>query len=274
MKFEMKSLLLAVVGVIAVSAGSANADQLADVKSKGSLSCGVLDIFEPFGFTDTQTRAVVGYDVDVCAAVAKKLGVKPDIKPVSIEARVPQLQQKHMDMLAAGLAYTPQRAEQVSFSDAYYISNNIIAARADKDYKHSTDLDGKRISFVKGSISEAYIREKLPSATPVGFEDVSTGFTALVQNKVAGFSTSEEVLQKLVNRLGANSSKYTVLQPAIGREVWGLGIRKDEPAMLQAVNTALQELEASGEMQAIFDKWLGQGTVYSMTRSFKAEPIK
>lgn len=274
MELKLKSLVVTMVSWAAIFASQAEADQLADVKSKGTLSCGVLDIFEPFGYTDPQSRAVVGYDVDVCTAVAKKLGVKPDIRPVSIEARIPQLQQKHMDILSAGLAYTPQRAEQISFSDAYYVSKNIIAARSDKDYKQTSDVDGKRISYVKGSISEAYIKDKLPSATPVGFEDVSTGFTALVLNKVAGFSTSEEVLQKLITRLGPSSSKYSVLQPAIGREVWGLGVRKDEPAMLQAVNTALHDMEASGEMKAIFDKWLGQGTVYGMSRAFKVEAIK
>lgn len=274
MKHRLSLLISAAASCVVLGAGSAHADQLADVKASGKLVCGVLDIFEPFGYTDTKARSVVGYDVDVCEAVSKKLGVKAEIKPVSIEARIPELRQRHMDLLSAGLAYTPQRAEQVSFSDAYYVSENVLAVKTSRGFKQSSDLDGKRVSFVKGSISEAYIREKLPAATPVGFEDVSTGFTALVQNKVVGYSTSEEVVQKLVNRLGDKASEYTVLQPAIGREVWGLGVRKDEPAMLEAVNTALRDLEASGEMQAIFDKWLGAQTLYKMNRSFKVEPIQ
>ncbi|MDT4871678.1 Bacterial extracellular solute-binding protein [compost metagenome] len=113
----------------------------------------------------------------------------------------------------------------------------------------------------------------MPTATAVGFEDVSTGFTALVQGKVEGFSTSEETYQKLVSRLGANSSKYAVVQPAIGREVWGLGVRKGEGAMLQSVNGALRDMEASGELQSIFDKWLGAESMYKMKRPFKVEPI-
>lgn len=274
MKLRVKALITAVASVAALAASQVHADQLADVKSGGKLVCGVLDIFEPFGYTDTASRAVVGYDVDVCRAVAKKLGVEAEIKPVSIEARIPQLQQKHMDVLAAGLAYTPQRAEQVAYTDAYYVSLNIIAARTSRGYTSVSDLGDKRVSFVKGSISEAYIKDKVPTATTVGFEDVSTGFTALVQGKVEGFSTSEEVFQKLVSRLGANASKYAVIQPAIGREVWGLGIRKDEPAMLEAVNGALRDLETSGEMQAIFEKWLGAASLYKMNRSFKVEPIQ
>lgn len=273
MKVQVKALIYAVASIAALATTQVQADQLTDIKSSGKMVCGVLDIFEPFGYMDTASRAVVGYDVDICKAVAKKLGVDAEIKPVSIEARIPELQQKHMDLLAAGLAYSSQRAEQVDYSDAYYISMNIVAAKISRNFTSPSDLADKRISFVKGSISEAYIKEKVPTATPVGFEDVSTGFTALVQNKVDGFSTSEETFQKLVSRLGGNASRYTVIKPPIGREVWGLGVRKGETAMLQAVNGALRDMEASGEMQAIFDKWLGAETLYKMQRSFKVEPI-
>ena len=44
--------------------------------------------------------------------------------------------------------------------------------------------------------------------------------------------------------------------------------------MLAAVNTALQQLEQSGELQSIFDKWLGPKTLYQMQRPFKVAPIK
>lgn len=273
----MKKRIKAVFGVLtclaAVAVNQAHADQLADIKSSKTLVCGVLDVFEPFGYTDTSTRTVQGYDVDICNAVAAEMGVKAEIKPVSIEARIPSLQQKQMDILAAGLAYSPQRAEQVGFSDAYYVSPNIIAAKTSKNYASVKDLTGKRISFVKGSISENYIKGEVPDASAVGYEDITTGFTALVQGKVEGFSTSEEVFNKLVTRLGSKASGYAVLQPPIGREVWGIGVRKDETAMLAAVNSALQNLEKTGKMQAIFDKWLGADTSYKMTRSFKVEPI-
>ncbi len=263
-----------IAGCLWLGTASAQAAQLDEIKARAVLVCGVLDIFEPFGYTDVKTRSVVGYDVDVCQAVGRKLGAKVQIKPVSIEARIAELQQGHMDLLGAGLAFTPLRGEQVAFSDAYYVSENVLAVRAGRGITVPGELEGKRISYVKGSISEAYIRQALPGATAIGFEDVSSAFTALLQGKVAGFSTSQEVLHKLLTRLGDKAAQYSILQPAIGREVWGLGIRRDEPGMLVAVNAALRELEAEGAMQAIFDRWLGAQTLYRMQRSFKVEPIR
>ncbi|MFJ3465539.1 ABC transporter substrate-binding protein [Achromobacter spanius] len=273
MKNLKKTLPLVLFGAL-VTNGAAHADQLANIKAKGTLVCGVIDIFEPFGFVDPASRSVVGYDVDICNALGKALGVKVELKPVSIEARIPSLQQGHADVLAAGLAYTAQRAQQVDYSNAYYISENVLVVRKSRNYKATADLAGKRISYVKGSISENYVNAALPTAKPVGYDDAPTAFTALAQGRVEAITQSEEVLRKLINKLGDRAADYAVLQPSIGREVWGIGVRKNEPALLNAVNEALSKLEGSGDLQAIFDKWLGPSTLYQMQRSFKVEPIK
>ncbi|HEY4067672.1 MAG TPA: transporter substrate-binding domain-containing protein, partial [Burkholderiaceae bacterium] len=99
MKHSFKALIPFAALAGALAQQPACADQLADVKARGTLVCGVLGSFEPFGYTDTASRAVVGYDVDVCNAVARHLGVKAEVKPVSIEARISELQQGRMDLL-------------------------------------------------------------------------------------------------------------------------------------------------------------------------------
>ncbi|MBR8655459.1 ABC transporter substrate-binding protein [Achromobacter sp. Marseille-Q0513] len=259
--------------LVALAHVQAQADQLADIQAHGTLTCGVLDTFEPFSYIDSANRILVGYDVDVCEAVARRLNVRAEIRPVSIEARIPELQRGRMDLLAAGLAYTAQRAAQVDFSDIYYVSENVLAVKASRGYASRPDLSGKRISYVKGGIAENYLNEVLPTASVVGFEDTPTAFTALVQGKVDAVSTSEEVLRKLISKLGPSASQFAVLHPAVGREYWGLGVRKNEAGLLAAVNGALQAMEASGEIQAIFDKWLGMETLYQMKRPYTVEPI-
>ncbi len=250
------------------------ADQLADIKSRGTLVCGVLGSFEPFGYSDLAKRELVGYDVDICHAIAKKLGVKAEVKAVSIEARIPELQQGRMDVLAAGLGYSPQRAEQVDFSSSYYVSEHKLTAKADRGFASSKDLSGKRVSFTKGGITEGFVKSSVPGAVLVGYEDTPTAFTALAQGKVDAFSVSEVVARRLVNKLGPSGSQFKILEPAVGKEVWGLGVRKGETGLLKAVDDALAGMESSGEIQQIFDKWVGAKSMYKMTRAFKVEPIK
>jgi polar amino acid transport system substrate-binding protein len=256
---------VAIVGVMSVT--GARADQLADVKAKGVLVCGVVATLEPFAYQDTATREVIGYDVDFCKAVAKHMG----LKAVSLEARIPELTQGRVDLLAAVLGYNPTRAEQIAFSKSYFVSNQSIAAKK-SSFKQRDDLAGKRVATIKGSSNIPLMQKVVPTAQLVSYDDAPSAFTALAQGKVGGYVLSESLMRRFIAKLGADAN-LDVLSPPVGRENWGLGIRKGEPAFEKAVDDALDALEKSGEAQQIFDKWMGPKTIYQMKRDFKAEKI-
>ncbi|SOY93294.1 Amino acid ABC transporter substrate-binding protein [Cupriavidus taiwanensis] len=265
-------LSFAVLTCALAIAAPAKADQLADIKARGTLVCGVLSNLEPFGFQDPNTRELVGYDVDFCKGIAKVLGVKPELKVVSLEARIPELSQGRVDVLAAVLGYTPARAEQITFSDSYFVSEQKLAVKGNSSYKQRDDLAGKRISTIKGSSTQNFLQKTLPTAQLVSYDDAPSAFMALVQSKVDGFGLSETMLRRFIAKAGP-AGNIQVITPALGQEAWGLGIKKGEPALEKAVNTALADMEKSGEAQQIFDKWLGAKTMYQMKREFRVQPI-
>ncbi|MFM0045674.1 ABC transporter substrate-binding protein [Paraburkholderia sediminicola] len=272
----MKLLSKYVVAVIACStvfSPIARANGLDDIKSRGTLICGVMSNVEPFGFQDPSTRQLQGYDVDFCNAIAKSLHVKPELKAVSLEARIPELTQGRVDILAAILGWNPSRAEQIDYSDTYFVSQQRVAVIASSSYKQPTDLAGKRVSVIKGASTPAFLKRAVPTAETVSYDDTPSAVMALVQHKVEGAGMSETILRRFVAKLGP-SGDLKVISPSLGEEPWGLGIRKGEPELQKAVNAALQEMEKSGEAQRIFDKWLGPKSVYDMKREFHVEPIK
>lgn len=267
----LKLLSCTTVAAALTGVGAAHADQLADVKAKGVLTCAVVSSLEPFAFQDTNTRDVVGYDVDYCKAVAKQLGVKPELKVVSLDARIPELTQNRVDILAAVLGYNPTRAEQIAFSKTYFVSNQSVAAKKGV-YKQRDDMAGKRIATIKGSSNIPIVQKVIPTAQLVSYDDAPSSFTALVQGKVDGYVLSESLMRRFIARLGTEGN-IEVLSPPVGRESWGLGMRKGEPAFQEAVDKALDAIEKSGEAQQIFDKWMGDSTIYKMKRDFKTEKI-
>jgi polar amino acid transport system substrate-binding protein len=262
-----------IAGVAMLSNQAARADQLADIKARGTLICGVVSAFQPFGYEDTDSRQVVGYDVDFCKAVAQQLGVKPELKVVSVDARIPELQQGRVDVLAAILGYNKQRAEQIAFSKTYFVSRQVIAVKTDSPFKKRDDLAGKRVSAIKGTSGAPMMLQVLPTAQLVSYDDGPSAFMALVQNKVDGFLLSETLMRRFIARLGPDAKTITVLEPPVGTEYWGLGVKKGETGLLAAVNKALENMEANGQSQAIFDKWLGDKSPLKMTRQFKTSDI-
>lgn len=268
-----KSLSSLVVAAALLAGGVAHADQLADIKAKGTLVCGTLGTAEPFSFPDPTTREVQGYDVDFCKALAKSLNVKLELKMVAVAARIPELQQGRVDVVAANLGWTPERAEQIAYSDAYYVSLIKVAVRRSEALRTLADLNGKRISATKGSTSEQAVRKTVASANTVTFQDPPTAFLAMQQGKVDGFAVSELMLVKFKQQAEA-SVPIEILEQPLANEHWGIGLRKEEAGLIKHVNATLATMEKSGEAAKIFDKWLGAGSPYKMRRGFKIEPIK
>lgn len=111
----------------------AAADALDDIKARGTLICGTLGTSQPFSFQDASTRELVGYDVDVCRLVAEKIGVDVEYRLLAVAARIPELDSRRVDILAANLGWTAERAEQIAFSDQYYLTPQKLLVRADSD---------------------------------------------------------------------------------------------------------------------------------------------
>lgn len=251
----------------------AQADLLQDVKARGTLVAGVKDSIPPFGFVDPSTRTIVGYDIDFAAAIARALGVKLRTIPVTSATRIPELVQGKIDLIAATMTHTPERAQQIDFSLTYFVTGQKVLVRKDAGIAKIADLKAKRVSSVRGSTSEQNIRRAVPGVQVISFNDYPNAFLALAQRKVVAMTTDEIILMDLQRR-SPRPDDYALLEAYISTEPYGLGIRKGEPAFLKEVNRVLLEMEKSGEAARIFDKWFGPGSDIPLKRNFRIGETK
>src|SRR5690349_1084068 len=101
------TLVLGMLGVRAV-----NADVLDDIKKKGTLVVGTKADYRPFGYLDPSGK-IVGFEPDLAADVAKRLGVKLELTPVVASNRIQFLQQGKIDLMIATMSDTPERRKTV-----------------------------------------------------------------------------------------------------------------------------------------------------------------
>ncbi|MCR6497421.1 ABC transporter substrate-binding protein [Shinella sp. CPCC 101442] len=274
---DLKSLVLA-GGIIAAGMACAtpvSADVLKDIKDRGNFICGTLGTSEPFSFQDATTRAVVGYEIDLCQAIADSLGVPLELKLISVEARIPELVAGRVDLVAANLGWNPERAQQIDYSNQHFVSMQKVLVRADAGLKSSDELAGKRVSAVRGSSSERGAREHIKDVNVLTFKDGGSAFLAVQQGKVSGMVSSEMAHIKLRDAAKKDGGvEVMILEPALFAEPWGLGLRKGEDAFKAHVNKVLADLETSGKFDQIFDKWFGVETSFGgLKRAFKIEEI-
>ncbi|HLQ27244.1 MAG TPA: ABC transporter substrate-binding protein [Acidiferrobacterales bacterium] len=263
---DIFSLTLSILLLVTFSA-IALADTLDDVKQKGVLVAGVKDSLPPFGYVDPATRQIVGYDVDFCGTIAKRLGVKLELKPVTSASRIPQLMEGNVDIICATMTKTPERAKQIDFSYTYFLTGQKFLTKKGA-VKSLKDMEGKKLGTAKGSTSEQNAKQAIPSATILSFDDYPQAFLALQQGKVIAVTTDESILAGMLGK-APNKEQFEIPNLRISNEPYGLGVRQGNLNFLNFVNQTLLDLEKSGEARLIFDKWFGPGATTPLKRSFK-----
>lgn len=269
--FTITALTAAMLGL----AAPAQADQLDDIKKKGELVVGVLGTDEPNSFIDPKSREIIGYEVDLARAVANKLGVKLKLKQLAVAARIPELQQGHVDLLAASLTHNKEREAVIDFSLTTFITGQKVLVKKDGGIKNVAELSGKKVVTVKGGTQEPNIRKAVGQVEVVTFDTGPQAFQALQQDKGIAFVNDEVSLLDQYAKLGAAQAQYVILPQNISIEPLALGIKKGESKFKAVVDEVLRDLEKRGEAEKLFVKWYGPETRLKFpSRSFKIESDK
>ena len=263
----LKTSLLA-LAALALGTSLATAGTLDDIKARGTLICGVLGTSQPYGFIDPDTREVKGYEVDLCNMVAEKLGVTAEVKVTSSEARIPELMQGRVDMLAALISYSPERAEQVDFSNSYLKEKFGFLAVEAAGITTLDGLDGQRLAINKGNFLEPLIKTRLPNASIIAFEEQPLAFIAMQQGKAVALAGRFSSLRVLQLRAGTDAVPTVLIDEPITTQSTGFIVRKGEDEFREYLNGFLDELEASGAAATLYSKWLGADSEFDFERTF------
>jgi polar amino acid transport system substrate-binding protein len=243
-----------VATAVALSAISpAMADKLDDVKARGKLIIGVAEASPPFSFRDG-ARGIVGYDVDLSAQVAKRLGVTLAKVAIINAERIPSLRDDKVDIVAMGMTRTPGRAKDIDFSVATLVSPHKILVRRDSGIAKVTDLAGRTLALVRSASVDRDLKNTVPTLQIVFFDDYDACFAALKERRVDSFLADELLLLRFAAQSSA-PQEFALIEGYELPRTAGFGLKKNEPRFTDFVNRTLLELEASGEAARIFDAW-------------------
>ncbi|MCO7262967.1 transporter substrate-binding domain-containing protein [Dickeya zeae] len=267
----VKKLSAVLASSVLFTSIGAQADLLADMTARGELKCAVYSDVPPFSSPDANTRQLVGMDVDLCNALAKQMGLKLVLVPTSVEARIAVIVTGRADVLIANLAYTKTRGNQIQFSDPYYVAKEMLLVKKENADQTLEYFKGKRISATKGTTSEQSIN--LKGGKAVTFQDSASAFLALEQNKAVGFVTNMMTGIKMISQAKKDGIELAMIKEPMAREPIGVGMKRDEPALLAAVNTSLKTMDDNGTIDKIWESWIGPNTEYKMVREERVQPL-
>jgi len=209
--------------------------------------------YPPFEFVDESSPiGYSGFDIELIAAIASELGREVEIIEAGFDALTSgaAMAAGQCQVAIAAMTITPERAEQIDFSDVYYESIQSLLVPEGSAIRSIADLvTGLRVGVQSGTTGEEYAEENVPGAEIVGFENPGDLLTALV----AG--TIDAVLQDApVNEDHAASNATVVVETYDTGESYGIAFAKGDP-LRDEVNAALAKFRADGTYDALFDKY-------------------
>lgn len=233
--------------------GLVQAGSTETVMQKGKLTFALTGKYPPFSFIDVEGN-LNGFDVDVGNSLAQRMGVQAAPVTTAWDGIIGGLLANKYDAIIGSLAITPARQEAVDFSDAYYQSGAQLFVSKGSTLRNIDDLNGKVVGVTLGETYEAWLREHKPGITLKTYKGLPDILLDLQNKRLDGFVTDKIAGVLAIRDKNLNAQPAgDVLYP----EKMGIAIRKGNPELKAAINTALAQIKADGTYTAISLKWLG-----------------
>jgi polar amino acid transport system substrate-binding protein len=236
-----------------VSAPSFADDALSRIIARKTLRVAVPTDYPPYGFVGPDMVAK-GIDIDMANLLAKKLGVKVELVPVTGPNRIAYLQSQKADLTISSLGKTPERAKVIDYSAAYTPFYDAIFGGKEVQAKNFAELTGKTISVTRGSMQDEELQRLAPGAVVKRFEDNNGTLAAFLSGQsqmfAAGTAVAEAIKQK-------NPALNLELKVILSNAPCYVGVPKGETALLAKVNQVIREAKKDGTLDQIAQRWLG-----------------
>lgn len=227
------------------------------------LIIGVDDTFAPMGFLD-ENNELVGFDIDMAKAVGEKLGIEVEFQVVNWDMKEQELNQGNIDLIWNGYSITDARKEKVNFTNPYLDNDQVVVTMADSGITSLADLAGKIVAAQTDSSAVQAIDAHPEIAATFGDRPTFETNDMAIMDMEAGRSdavVADKVLLEYVVSRKDDPSKYVILEEGLGAEEYAVGVRKEDTALLEALNAALDELKADGTAAELSIKWFGADVV-------------
>lgn len=238
------------------------AQETSDTLDYEEIVVGLDDTFAPMGFRD-ENGELTGLDVDLMEAVSDELGIPFQLQPIDWSMKETELNNKSIDLIWNGYTITPARQEVVLFSKPYLSNKQVVVTMADSDIKTLADLAGKQV----GAQAESSAVDAIDAKPEI--KDTFGNFVTLETNdmclrdmeagRIDAVVADEVILRYYISQKGAEN--YNILEEDFGDEQYGIGARKDDTALIEAIDNAMETLKENGKAAEISTKWFGSDII-------------
>jgi ABC-type amino acid transport substrate-binding protein len=260
MQKRITTFIIAVLVIF--SAFQANAQARLDkITKSGVLKIGMTGNQVPFTM-EAKDGSLMGYEVDLAELLAESMNLKLELVRLPFNELLPALEKGKIDAVMSGMAITMERNMKAAFVGPYVLSGKSILTKEESLAKaeEADDLNQSnlRITSLKGSTSEQFVKVFLPEATSLPADNLDLAFNKLMSDEanvmVADFPTC--VLKVMQN---PTSGLVTLGEP-LSIEPIGMALPSNDPLLINFMENYLKALVMSGLLVELEAYWFENGS--------------
>ncbi|MFC0526834.1 glutamate ABC transporter substrate-binding protein [Phytohabitans kaempferiae] len=228
---------------------------MARIQRAGRLVVGVDQNNYRFGYRDSKTGNLVGFEIDLARELARAIFGSPDkvlFRTITTADREAAIQEGRVDIVIRSMTMNCDRWERIAFSTEYFSAGQAILVAGDSPINGIEDLAGKKVCAATGSTSIRNIAAKAPDALPVSASDALDCLVLLQQLQVEAVSTDDAILAGF-----AEQDKGTKILPErFTEEPYGMAMKQGATDLVRFVNGVLDQLRSNGTWTRVYETWL------------------
>ena len=249
MKKVLALISAAILSVACLAACGSSAGSNAS-SAKETLTMATNAEFPPYEYYDGDK--VVGIDAEIAQLIADKLGMNLEIVDVAFESIVPGVQAGKYDMGMAGMTVNEERLQSVNFSSSYATGVQVVIVKEDGPIASLDDISGKMIGVQTNTTGDIYASGDYGAEFVTQYDNGALAVEGLKGGKVDCVIIDNEPAKAYV----AANEGLKILDTEYTIEDYAICFAKENTALQEKVNGALEELIADGSVQKIIDKYI------------------
>lgn len=236
-----------------------NTDKKDDVKTdRAVFTVGFDKEFPPMGYV-ADNGDFVGFDLDLAAEVAERMGMDLKLQPIGWAAKDMELESGNIDCVWNGFTITEDRKTEYTWTQPYMNNNQVVVTMPKNNINSLADLAGKIVAVQDDSSALNAIEDNATISNIIGqLIKTETNLGALMElesGAVDAIVMDEIVARFNIEKKGAG---YIVLDEAVGAEVFGIGFKLGNTELRDKVENSLLEMRADGKLAEISEDWFGK----------------
>jgi ABC-type amino acid transport substrate-binding protein len=221
----------------------------------GTLLAGSDASFPPLEFAK-QKDGYQGFDVDLCTAIAKKLGLQLEIVPVQYQDLASGLNENNLyDIVMAALVITPDLTAKMAFTEAYLPAVISITTPSGSPITDAAGLAGKVVGVQKGTLAESELAKVSGVGQITRYDRILDAFADMDKGTLNAVVIDRLVSGYILTSFESYKAKFANTGSIDTGTGYGYGVKTGNTALLTAVNAAIAELRTDGVYKLICEKW-------------------